>query len=220
MAGRGDETAAAADRGCLRASHADREQAIDLLKAAFVQGRLTESELDARVGQALASRTQAELATLTADLPAGLIAAPTRRKPARARPQLPGRKVAAGAGLTIPPAALMAVAFLSNNEHLSEACFLVIPGSLSPGSLRGRRCSPSGTTSVLPGRCRHRSLSTAGNWKASRTTGLAVIWSRANLSAVSVPATGPVLGSSSGPSGRCRSASPGVGLRACRSRPD
>ena len=96
MAGRGDEMAAAADRGRLRASHADREQAIDLLKAAFVQGRLTESELDARVGQALASRTQAELATLTADLPAGLIAAPTRRKPARARPQLPGRKVAAG----------------------------------------------------------------------------------------------------------------------------
>jgi len=110
MAGRGDEMAAAPDRGCLRASHADREQAIDLLKAAFVQGRLTENELDARVGQALASRTQAELATLTADLPAGLIAAPTRRKPARARPQPPGRKVAAGASLTIPPAALMAVA--------------------------------------------------------------------------------------------------------------
>jgi hypothetical protein len=129
--------AAAADRGCLRASHADREQAIDLLKAAFVQGRLTESELDARVGQALASRTQAELATLTADLPAGLIAAPTRRKPARARPQLPGRKVAAGAGLTIPPAALMAVAFLSNNEHLSEACFLVISWFLVAWILAG-----------------------------------------------------------------------------------
>lgn len=84
--------AAATGRGALRASHAAREQVIDLLKAAFVQGRLTESELDARVGQALASRTRAELATLTADLPAGLIAAPPRRKPGRARSRLPGAR--------------------------------------------------------------------------------------------------------------------------------
>ena len=41
MAGPGDEkAAAAAGRGHLRASHADREQVIDVLKAAFVQGRL------------------------------------------------------------------------------------------------------------------------------------------------------------------------------------
>ena len=39
MAGPGDEQAAAtAGRGHLRASHADREQMIDALKAAFVQG--------------------------------------------------------------------------------------------------------------------------------------------------------------------------------------
>jgi hypothetical protein len=56
--------------GRLRASHADREQAVDLLKAAFVQGRLTQDELDFRIGQALAARTYAELAALTADLPA------------------------------------------------------------------------------------------------------------------------------------------------------
>ena len=57
----------------LRASRADRERVIDLLKAAFVQGRLTRDELDARVGHALASRTYAELAAVTADLPAELI---------------------------------------------------------------------------------------------------------------------------------------------------
>ena len=126
MAGPGDEMAAAAGPGHLRVSHAEREQAIDLLKAAFVQGRLTKGELDARVCQALSSRTQAELATLTADLPAGLIAAPPRRQPARARPRPPVRKVAAGAGLTIPPAALLAVAFLTGNEQVSEVCFLAI----------------------------------------------------------------------------------------------
>jgi hypothetical protein len=41
-----------------------------VLKAAFVQGRLTKPEFDARVGQAFASRTCAQLATVTADLPA------------------------------------------------------------------------------------------------------------------------------------------------------
>ena len=63
-------TPASSDRGRLRASHADREQVVDALKAAFVQGRLTQDELDARVGQALAARTYADLAPLTADLPA------------------------------------------------------------------------------------------------------------------------------------------------------
>jgi DUF1707 SHOCT-like domain len=37
----GNEMAAAASRSHLRASHADREQVIAVLKAAFVQGRLT-----------------------------------------------------------------------------------------------------------------------------------------------------------------------------------
>ena len=137
MAGPGDEMAAAAGRGHLRASHADREQAIDLLKAAFVQDRLTKGELDARVGQALSSRTQAELVTLTADLPARLIAAPPRRQPARTRPRPPVRKVVAGAGLTIPPAALLAVAFLTGNEQASEVCFLVISWFLIAWILAG-----------------------------------------------------------------------------------
>jgi len=76
MAGPGDEIAAGAGgRGRLRASHADREQVISVLKAAFVQGRLDRDELDLRVGQALASRTHAELAALTADIPAGLTGA-------------------------------------------------------------------------------------------------------------------------------------------------
>ena len=84
MAGPGDEIAArAGDRGHLRASHADREQVIGILTAAFVQGMLAKDEFDLRVGQAFASRTCAELAALTADVPAGLAAPPP--KPARAQ---------------------------------------------------------------------------------------------------------------------------------------
>ena len=71
MAGPGEEIAVGAGgRSDLRASHADREQVIGALKAAFVQGMLAKDEFDLRVGHTFASRTQAELAALTADLPA------------------------------------------------------------------------------------------------------------------------------------------------------
>ena len=85
MAGPDDEIAAGTGgRGRLRASHADREQVIEVLKAAFVQGRLDRDEFDLRAGRALASRTYADLAALTADIiPARLT---------RARPLEPARE--------------------------------------------------------------------------------------------------------------------------------
>jgi hypothetical protein len=88
-----DLAAAAADHGRLRASHADREHVLDVLKAGFVQGLLTKDELEMRVGQTFASRTYAELAALTADIPAGLIGAQPLRKPARAQAPHPENKV-------------------------------------------------------------------------------------------------------------------------------
>jgi hypothetical protein len=57
--------------GQLRSSHADRERAADVLKAAFAEGRLDQDEYTERVGHVHASRTYAELAELTADLPVG-----------------------------------------------------------------------------------------------------------------------------------------------------
>jgi Domain of unknown function (DUF1707) len=56
-----------------------------------VQGGLPKDELDARVGQAQAARTYADLATLIADLPAGLAAAEPPYQPARARAPRPVR---------------------------------------------------------------------------------------------------------------------------------
>ena len=52
------------------ASDADREQVVEILTAAFVQGRLTIDELRVRTGLALASRTYAELGVTIADIPA------------------------------------------------------------------------------------------------------------------------------------------------------
>jgi Domain of unknown function (DUF1707)/Domain of unknown function (DUF4190) len=55
----------------MRAASADRERAVDVLKAGFAEGRLTQDEYNERVGQAYTARTYGELAALTADLPAG-----------------------------------------------------------------------------------------------------------------------------------------------------
>jgi Domain of unknown function (DUF1707) len=87
----GPEDPAAAGRDRLRAGHADREQVIEALKNAFVQGRLTRDELGTRAGQALAARTYADLAALTADIPpAPAPAAPGPAGPAR--PPAPARR--------------------------------------------------------------------------------------------------------------------------------
>src|SRR5208282_5433720 len=88
MAKPGDQMAGGTvGRGRLLASHADREQVIDTLKAAFVQGLLAKDEFDLRVGQTLESRTYAELAAVTADIRGGLIGAelPPKRPQAQAR---------------------------------------------------------------------------------------------------------------------------------------
>ncbi len=93
--------AAAARRSRFRASHADREQVIEALKAAFVQDRLTKDEFDARVGRAFTSRTGAELAALIADIPVGLVAALPPRTPARARKQVSMNAAVTGCGCLI-----------------------------------------------------------------------------------------------------------------------
>jgi Domain of unknown function (DUF1707) len=70
----GDDLPAAARPGAgdkpeLRASHEDRDRVVEVLRVAAGDGRLTEAELDERLGVALTARTSGELAALTADLP-------------------------------------------------------------------------------------------------------------------------------------------------------
>ncbi|HLN70077.1 MAG TPA: DUF1707 and DUF4190 domain-containing protein [Streptosporangiaceae bacterium] len=55
----------------MRASSADRERAVDVLKAGFAEGRLTQDEYNDRMGRAYAARTYGDLAALTTDLPVG-----------------------------------------------------------------------------------------------------------------------------------------------------
>ena len=53
----------------LRASHADRDRVVDMLRIAGGDGRLSAEELETRLESALSARTLGELAGLTADLP-------------------------------------------------------------------------------------------------------------------------------------------------------
>jgi hypothetical protein len=117
--------------GRLRASDANREQVIDTLTAAFAQGRLTKEELDLRAGQTFAARTCAELAALTADLPAGLTSAQPLRKPAQARPRQPVDKaVAWSAWGLITPALFAAIVAIghptpTDNKPFEKIIFLI-----------------------------------------------------------------------------------------------
>jgi len=112
MAGPGHEIAAGAGgRTHMRASHADREQVIDMLKTAFVQGRLTKDEFDLRVGQVLASRTYADLSALTGDIPAGLMRAESPN-PARKPASVPTPNAVRGAVLLMCLGAVLTLAGL------------------------------------------------------------------------------------------------------------
>jgi hypothetical protein len=53
------------------ASAADRDRTIDVLKAAYTEGRLTKDEFDARSARTMAARRYGDLAAIVADLPAG-----------------------------------------------------------------------------------------------------------------------------------------------------
>ena len=114
---------AAAGRDHIRASHADREHVIDTLKAAFVQGRLTKDEFDQRVGQAFDSKTYAELAALSADLPAGPLSQPGRAQGW----SLGDEKVLEWAiASALSPLAPLAAAFLTGNQVFAAVSVILL----------------------------------------------------------------------------------------------
>jgi Domain of unknown function (DUF4190)/Domain of unknown function (DUF1707) len=55
----------------MRAASADRDRTIDVLTAAYGEGRLTKEEFDARCARVLSAKTYADLAAVVGDLPAG-----------------------------------------------------------------------------------------------------------------------------------------------------
>jgi Domain of unknown function (DUF1707) len=135
MTTRPGDDPAAASRGRMRSSHADREQAIEVLKDAFAQGRLDKDELDARVGHAFASRTYAQLAAVTADIPAApAVAEPVAVAPvATGQASTPARTLAKAtlraALCVLVAAALVGIAFLTQNVISLFFAVLAVPGA-------------------------------------------------------------------------------------------
>lgn len=145
-----------------------RERVNRTLRAALAQGRLTEDEYDERTGQASASRSRAELAALTADLPVGRMDAPIR--PPR------GRDAWIGVGVIIAAAGVVAAVLLTNVDNgaaflafiMAAVTLLVAPivtvgmlvdvrhqkrsgGQLPPMPAPGPRSTPSpGPASAAP----------------------------------------------------------------------
>jgi hypothetical protein len=68
----------------VRASDAERDQAAEILRAGYAEGRLNRAELDERLTAAYAARTRADLHDLTSDLPGTTSAPATGDRPATA----------------------------------------------------------------------------------------------------------------------------------------
>ena len=99
---------------------------IDLLKAAFVQGRLDSDEFDARIGQALTARTCGELAAVTAGIPAGLTAALPRRPPVRARRRIPFNTAVTGGACMAGVVNAGMIAVLLSRSPVAVILFVVL----------------------------------------------------------------------------------------------
>lgn len=141
----------AADRGHLRASAADRELVVCALNAAFVHGRLSQSELDTRALQALESRTYAGLAEATAGLsPITPVATEFARRPAPVRARPARWKVVAWAlslAIAVPGLSVLFVATYYGSFFilLSLGCIATaVLGSPGDRYKRGRGGGPTG----------------------------------------------------------------------------
>jgi hypothetical protein len=93
----------------LRASNAERDDALNLLSAHFADGRLDRAEFDERAEAALAARTRDQLRALFADLPGpGPIPVPAPEAPA-AKMTGAGLRERAGGAIAAAPSPLLFV---------------------------------------------------------------------------------------------------------------
>ncbi|GAB2692653.1 DUF1707 and DUF4190 domain-containing protein [Kitasatospora kifunensis] len=65
----------------MRAAHTDRDRTVDVLKAAFAEGRLDAAEYSARFDAANQAQTYGQLAQIVADLPTGPMPGPAASAP-------------------------------------------------------------------------------------------------------------------------------------------
>ena len=148
----GRENHKAGGLGRLRASDADRERVIDALKVAYADNLVTKDELLTGVGQALGSRTYAELDVVTGAIPVR----PPRPIPARLLRvhELSAEGVAAcyrAIMATATLAVLALVAALFSGAPAAGMLMLVAAGSaIGTLTLIGSGCATPAITSGPP----------------------------------------------------------------------
>ncbi|HYB85270.1 MAG TPA: DUF1707 domain-containing protein [Streptosporangiaceae bacterium] len=138
----------------IRASDADREHAVGILRDGYVSGRLTLPEFDERLAAAFTSRTWGELRGLTRDLPTAgqrgfLPPVPPRPRVPRADSErLPPAAIASG-GPKLTPVLLIALFWLTltfaahAGGALIPVVFLLLMAVRSAARVRGSVSSTS-----------------------------------------------------------------------------
>ena len=93
----------------VRASDAERDQAAEILRAGYAEGRLSRAELDERLTAAYAAKTRADLHDLTSDLPGAVSAPATCNRPGTAA--LPIADPESGTGMQLNVCLLLCLLF-------------------------------------------------------------------------------------------------------------
>lgn len=145
-----------ASRATLRASDADRDRAIERLRQAASEGRLSTEELEQRLEAALSARTYAQLDALVADLPGRRLAVPAETR------RLAWVPPALGLAIAIPVVlAVVAVVVLALAGVFTMWWLWLVVGWWFFGHPRRR----------IYGARYGRSLHRCGGWHASRPRG-------------------------------------------------
>lgn len=122
--------------GHMRSSAAEREHAIEVLKTAFADGRLTMPEYEDRIGLALSPLTYADLAALISDLPTGL--------PGSLRPPPPGYLPSASRPLNKMAVASLVCAVVPGVPLLAILLGLIAHGQIQERGERGAALATAG----------------------------------------------------------------------------
>jgi len=176
-----------ASYGHIRASHADRERAVDTLKAAFAQGRLAKDQFDARIGQALGSRTYAELDTVIADIPAAPAQAQAPRRPPRRRVS---NAVRWGASGLITPAILAAAVSLGPVAFVVAFVYFVFWLSAGADMLWEWYCLALPTARMCV-RCAHTAAAHRSPASCTVRRGSVKLWARCSCAGYVPPGQSP-----------------------------
>jgi uncharacterized protein DUF1707 len=197
MAGPGNEKMAAlAGCGHLRASLADRERVIDVLKAAFAQGRLTSGEFGKKISQAHASRTYADLAAATAGIPVGLAEARLPQKPSRRQLSNAARWGISGLFTPVILAATAAFAWLGGDGRSEPVAFVIAFAyfvfwlSIGADMLWQWHCASVPAAGICV-RCAHTAASHRARASCTARPGSLTLWSRCSCAGYVPPGVSP-----------------------------